>query len=216
MSSLVTDIGAAKLLVATPQAPVTISKVFIGSGTGAFDSSIMALKNKVWDGDASAPLKDGNKLGFTCYISADVGGWTITEWGLVDIQGDLIAYGQLDNPINKPDGVFIIEPYFYIQLTSESETELIVTDSVNFNHQALTNRSANDSHPISAITGLQTGLTGLQNSINVVQTDLDDKDAQNVKITGAQTISGNKSFDGDQLFKQIVSWWNGAFLTFGQ
>ncbi|QHJ79180.1 MAG: hypothetical protein [Caudoviricetes sp.] len=205
MTSLVTNTGNAKILAATPINPVTISKIFIGSGTGPFDANISSLKNKVWEGLSSGPQKLGAQISFTCHIPAEDGGWTITEWGLVDNVGDLIAYGQLDQPIYKPVGLMSLEPVFTIELGDSSQTELVVTDVLNFDHNFLNNRDHADSHPISAITGLQLELTGLNTDITAVQTDVDNKDAQNVKLAGEQTITGYKRFDANMAAPRIDS-----------
>lgn len=200
MASIITAIGNAKLIAATPINPVTIKSIAVGSGTGPFDPNITALKNQVWIGDSSAPQKIGAQLRFTCHIPANVGGWTITEWGLIDTSGDLIAYGQLDEPIYKPINLMSLEPIFIIELGDSSQADLVVTDTLNFDHNFLNNRSAADSHPISSITGLQTSLTNIQNDINT-------KDGQNVKITGNQSIQGEKTFTGTLHFESAT---NGA------
>lgn len=174
MASLITDIGNAKLLVASPLNPVKIKSVVVGTGSDPFDSSIMSLQQQVWIGNASDPQKTlNNGLKFTTIIPSNVGSWTIQEWGLIDIEGDLIAYGQLDEGIYKQLGVMSIEPNFYIKLSSESETELVVTDSINFDHNALTNRNAVDSHPISSITGLSGSLQVLTNNDASIQSEID-------------------------------------------
>lgn len=200
MASIITAIGNAKLIAATPINPVTIKSIAVGSGTGPFDPNITALKNQVWIGDSSAPQKIGAQLRFTCHIPANVGGWTITEWGLIDTSGDLIAYGQLDEPIYKPINLMSLEPIFIIELGDSSQADLVVTDTLNFDHNFLNNRSAADAHPISSITGLQTSLTNIQDDINT-------KDGQNVKITGNQSISGEKTFTEALHFESAT---NGA------
>lgn len=194
MASIITAIGNAKLIAATPINPVTIKSIAVGSGTGPFDPNITALKNQVWIGDSSAPQKIGAQLRFTCHIPANVGGWTITEWGLIDTSGDLIAYGQLDEPIYKPVNLMSLEPVFIIELGDSSQADLVVTDTLNFDHNFLNNRSAADAHPISSITGLQQSLTNIQNDITT-------KDGQNVKLTGNQSIQGEKSFNDTIHFK---------------
>lgn len=198
MASIITAIGNAKLIAATPINPVTIKSIAVGSGTGPFDPNITALKNQVWIGDSSAPQKIGAQLRFTCHVPANVGGWTITEWGLIDTSGDLIAYGQLDEPIYKPINLMSLEPIFIIELGDSSQADLVVTDTLNFDHNFLNNRSAADAHPISSITGLQTSLTNIQNDITT-------KDGQNVKITGNQSIQGEKTFTGTLHFESATN-----------
>lgn len=200
MASIITAIGNAKLIAATPINPVTIKSIAVGSGTGPFDPNITALKNQVWLGDSSAPQKIGAQLRFTCHIPASVGGWTITEWGLIDTSGDLIAYGQLDEPIYKPINLMSLEPIFIIELGDSSQADLVVTDTLNFDHNFLNNRSAADSHPMSAITGLNQKFTD-------VQTDITTKDGQNVKLTGNQVVGGEKTFNDTVHFETAT---NGA------
>lgn len=198
MASIITAIGNAKLIAATPINPVTIKSIAVGSGTGPFDPNITALKNQVWIGDSSAPQKIGAQLRFTCHIPANVGGWTITEWGLIDTSGDLIAYGQLDEPIYKPINLMSLEPIFIIELGDSSQADLVVTDELNFDHNFMNNRDAPDSHPMLAITGLNQKFTD-------IETDIDNKDGQNVKITGNQSIQGEKTFTGTLHFESATN-----------
>lgn len=186
----ITDVGNQKLLVATPLKPVTIKSIVIGTGTGSADPSILKLKQEVWRGDASAPMKKGGLLEISSIIPANVGGWTMTEWGWVDNEGDLIVYGQFDDPIFKSIDLMTIQPDLSIELSSSIEAEIVITDSLNWEHNKMTGRDVADCHPIKSIAGLEQALQNITD-------DIKNKDDQNVKLTGDQTIYGLKSFNGN-------------------
>jgi hypothetical protein len=173
MTSIITDIGNQKLLVASPQEPVKIKSVAVGSGRGAFTSAILNLQQQNWIGDATAPIKNGKALEFSCFIPANVGGWEVAEWGLIDVEGDLIAYGQIPEIINKPIGLMQLTPTFLMQLGDSISADIIVTDEINFRHNGMTGRDAEDAHPISSITNLSTELTDLKNKDTDIQAEID-------------------------------------------
>ena len=208
----ITDIGNKKLLVATPLKPVTIKYVAAGSGDRTADKSITSLQDEKWRGDANSPLKERNTLYFGTHIPKNTGGWWWREWGLIDSDGDLIAYGKLDEPIYKALNTMSIEPELPIALMDSVDANIIATDSLNWQHNRMTGRDEASCHPISAIDGLDekldefgedfnkkikvvsdkadTNTTGLNNLANRV-TSLDNN---NVKLSGSQTIYGNKYF----------------------
>lgn len=197
MAGFLTQVGLVKYNAASPQQPVTIKSMAIGSGTGAYNDSILALQDQKWVGDATAPIRKNGGLEFSASLPANVGGFNITEIGLIDKDGDLIAYERLNNPINKPAGLMKLTPYMLLLLTNSANLNLIITDEVNFRHNGTTGRDAADAHPISSITGLQGALDN------------------RVLLNDNQTIGGNKRFEYDTFFKQIVSWWEGALIQFG-
>jgi hypothetical protein len=172
MAKLLTLIGRQKMLVADPLNPVVIKSIAIGTGTGTFDENILSLESEVWRGDASAPKKENGILSFSAYIPSTVGNWTVSEWGWIDDEGDLIAYGHLDNPIYKSSPVMEIELELAIELSNSLEAELFVTDSLNWEHNKMTGRDASDAHPIGSITGLDDALSDLQNNINTAENNL--------------------------------------------
>jgi len=188
MAKLITNTGNQKLLAATPLAPVTIKSIAIGNGTGAFDAAIMSLKSEVWRGDASAPIRNNDGgLEISAHIPANVGGWNMTEWGWIDKEGDLIAYGQFDNPIFKAVDVMTIETILSVSLDESIEANLIVTDSLNWEHNKMTERNANDAHPITAITGLNDNLIAKDNAISEIHTSIS-LDREYKKITSNYTV----------------------------
>lgn len=222
MPQIITDIGRSKLLAATPVNPVTIKTAALGTGTGPFDGTILNLITPSWSGDASAPKREDYGLSVTTYVPASVGGVDYTEWGLFDLDGDLIAYGQWDVPVYKPVGLMTWQPVFIMTLTA-GEVDLVITDTLNWDHNYLNNRGVANAHPISSITGLQSALDQktadlnsvkleLEGDIDAVATNLADsiadsnlKDAQNVKLTGDQNINGVKTFNQTVKLSHIVS-----------
>ena len=183
MAKLLTLIGRQKMLVADPLNPVVIKSIAIGTGTGTFDENIISLKSEVWRGNASEAQKDGTLLYFSSIIPANVGGWTMTEWGWIDDEGDLIAYGQFDNPIFKSTPLMTVEPELWLELSNSTDAELFVTEYLNWEHNKMTARDANDAHPIKSITGLEASLSDLQTSINL--------DRKAKKISENYTILNN-------------------------
>lgn len=205
---ILTNAGKQKILVATPLSPVNIKYMAFGTGQGPILPTQTQLKNEVYRGDASPARKDldnPNNMIIQGSIPANVGGFTLFEVGLFDVDNVLIAIASLDDGTGtgqyKPVTTGILATRFTFdfiaELVNTTDFELIINDNPDFDHRNISNRGAADSHPISAITGLQTELTGLQTNIDNVQSDLDDKDAQNVKLTGDQTIDGYKVFNGN-------------------
>lgn len=212
---ILTNAGRQKILAATPLNPVNIKYMAFGTGQGAPSPAQTDLRNEVYRANASAARKDAdNPLNLIIQGSIPANfpqnaGVTLFEVGLFDDSGVLIAISTLDDGSGKgqykppaSSGVLATRFTFdfVITVANENDYNLIVNDNQQYNHQNLTNRSAADSHPISAISGLQDEL---------------DKDKQNVKLTGGQTISGNKKFENDTYFKQIASWFEGAYIQFG-
>lgn len=226
MPAFLTTSGLQKFAVATPEEPVTVKYMAVGSGTGAVSENIQSLFNEVYRTEIPNPLRDEDNprnLEFTGYIPTTVGGWTITELGLYDSSGVLVAYHLLDESIVKssPDSALKTDMYptFVLALSNASDVELFVSSSIEFDHEALTGRDKADSHPIKAITGLQQALdqktTDLNTAVNdlnqtieasesTTQTNLDNavaaanlKDTQNVKLTGDQTVNGLKKFGSE-------------------
>lgn len=216
MPQIITDIGRSKLLAATPMNPVTIKTAALGTGTGPFDGTILNLITPNWSGNASAPKREDYGLSVTTYVPASVGGVDYTEWGLFDVTGDLIAYGQWDVPVYKPVGLMTWQPVFIMTLTS-GEVDLVVTDTLNWDHNYLNNRGVANAHPISSITGLQAALDNQKIHNNL--TDRDSVDAhpissitglqddlnQAVRIIGDQSINGVKTFNQTVKLSHIVS-----------
>lgn len=238
MAGFLTNSGLQKLLVATPLQPMTVKYMAFDSGQGTPSQNMTALFNEAYRTEIPNPIKDPNdpkNLVFTGFVPTTVGGWTIYGVGLFDSLGILVAYLQLDEPIVKtaPDSALKMswEQDFILKLANSGETDLIISDSVRFDHEKLTNRnhanahdiasitglqgeldtlevhnnltgrSADDAHPISSITGLQGALdqksTDLTNAVNSINTNITDKDSQNVKLTGDQIVNGKKSFNGN-------------------
>ncbi len=224
---ILTNAGKQKILVATPLSPVNIKYMAFGTGQGSILPTQTTLKNEVYRGEASPARKDvdnPNNMIIQGSIPANVGGFTLFEVGLFDVDNVLIAIASLDdgtgNGQYKPVTTGILATRFtfdfIVELVNTTDFELIINDNPDFDHRNISHRDALDSHPISAVTGLQQALdnqavhnnltgrstadahpisaiTGLQAHI----TDAGAKDDQNVKLTGDQTIDGYKTFNGN-------------------
>ena len=248
MAGFLTNSGLAKLAVATPITPMTVKYMAFDAGQGTPTPNMTALFNEVYRAEIPNPVKDPDQqknLTFSGFVPTTVGGWTIYGVGLFDSLNVLIAYLQLAEPVLKSDPSSALkmswQQDFIIALANAGETDLIVTDSVEFRHDAITHRDLPNSHPISAITGLQgaldnqivhnnlsgrniadahpiSAITGLEDNlsnkdtaISNIQQDINNKDDQNVKLTGDQTIDGLKSFNGNIEVETISN--NNATIT---
>lgn len=205
MAGFLTNSGLQKLLVATPLQPMTVKYMAFDSGQGTPSQNMTALFNEAYRTEIPNPIKDPNdpkNLIFTGFVPTTVGGWTIYGVGLFDSLGILVAYLQLNEPIVKtaPDSALKMswEQDFILKLANSGETDLIISDSIRFDHEKLTNRNHPDAHDIASITGLQGALdqksTDLTNAVNSIDTNITNKDNQNVKLTGNQTVAGVKTF----------------------
>lgn len=186
MAGFLTNSGLAKLAVATPLTPMTVKYMAFDGGQGTPKPTMTSLFNEVYRTEIPNPTKDTDaptNLVFSGFVPTTVGGWTVYGVGLFDSSDVLVAYLQLAESVVKsaPDSALKMswQQDFIISLANADQTNLIVTDSVQFRHDALTNRNHPDAHDIASITGLQTEL---------------DKDKNNVKITGDQIIKGVKEF----------------------
>lgn len=168
MAGFLTNSGLAKLAVATPLAPMTVKYMAFDAGQGTPSATMTALFNEVYRTEIPNPTKDPDNpknLTFTGFVPTTVGGWTIYGIGLFDSLGVLVAYLQLAEPVLKSDPSSALkmswEQDFIITLENAGETDLIITDSIKFRHDAITHRDLPDSHPISAISGLAPELEGI-------------------------------------------------------
>lgn len=201
MPAFLTASGLQKLAVATPEQPMTVKYMAIGTGTGTPTENIGALFNEVYRIEIPNPLRDPSNprnLEFTGHIPTTVGGWTITELGLYDSNGVLVAYDLLSESIVKspPDSALKTDMYptIVVALSNTEETTLIVSSSIEFDHAALTGRSKDNSHPMSAISGLQGALDQKTTDLNNHIAYSASRDQSNVKISGGQKIAGIKQF----------------------
>lgn len=218
MAGFLTNSGLAKLAVATPITPMTVKYMAFDAGQGTPTPTMTALFNEVYRTEIPNPVKDTDNprnLTFSGFVPTTVGGWTVYGVGLFDSLNVLVAYLQLAEPVVKSDPSSALKMSwtqdFIIALANAGETDLIVTDSVEFRHDAITHRDLPDSHPISAITGLESNLSDKDTAISNIQQDISNKDDQNVKLTGDQTIDGLKSFNGNIEVETISN--NNATIT---
>lgn len=157
---ILTNIGLAKLASATPENQLEIKSVAVGDSDAPIDPTNTALNNEVWRGDSSLPIRDpmdAKVLIFEGVIPASVGGFTIREVGLFDVDGDLIAIGhtsEIDKPAPSAGTPITLTARVRLMLDNADQTDLIIADAPLIDHQGTGNRDAPDAHPIEAITGL--------------------------------------------------------------
>lgn len=186
-AAFLTNSGRTKLLNASPESPVKVLHMAIGSGTGTPSASMSALFNEAARVEIPNPLRDVNYptvLKFTGIIPTTVGGFSITEIGLFDSAGVLLAYQLLEQPISKPSAggplAVTLEVVMALQLDNATQTTLIVTESNEYQHNQMTHRDAADCHPIVAVTGLRGELDSINTEIA--------RDRLTKKITANYTV----------------------------
>jgi hypothetical protein len=162
-SLILTTVGLAKLAVATPESPVQITHLAVGDGSGGYPPllpSMTALAREVWRGVASAPIREPDSptvIKFETVIPASAGGFFIRELGLFDSTGALIAVAQcgvVEKPSAMSSTALTMTATMRLTLANASQTQVVINDQPYIDHQALSNRKAQDAHPMAAITGL--------------------------------------------------------------
>lgn len=160
MATILTNIGRTKLLVATPMAPVTLSHIAWGDGSGSIPDVLATrtvLVNEVLRVDCSNPLRDTEDLTVIMvsgYIPRTFGGVTLREVGVFDDVGDLIAYGSIDNeilPTPTDEYGYTYTATFRFKLDNTDMVEVINGDAPAFDHRGLTFRDEPNAHPASTI-----------------------------------------------------------------
>lgn len=168
MATILTDDGRAKLLVATPMAPVTLSSIAFGTGGGSLpvpDGTETALAGELIRVDCTFPVKDTTDptvIAVSGTIPRTFIGGTIREVGLFDNVGVLIAYGSVATvtvPAPTTEYGLSYTGTIRVKLDNTTMTTVINTDAVAFDHRGLTFRNEPDAHPASSITLTQTGRT---------------------------------------------------------
>jgi hypothetical protein len=160
MATILTNIGRTKLLAATPMAPVTLSHIAFGDGSGSIPSVVAtrtALVNEVLRVDCSSPVRDTTDL-TVIMVSGSVprtfGGATLREVGIFDNTGALIAYGSLPNevlPAPVAEYGYTYTSTFRFKLDNTSMVTVVNGDAPAFDHRGLTFRSEPNAHPASTI-----------------------------------------------------------------
>lgn len=161
MATILTNAGRTKLLAATPLAPVTLSHIAFGDGSGSIPSVVAtrtALVNELIRVDCSFPVKDTTDptvLKVSGSIPRTFAGGTLREVGVFDNTGTLIAYGSINNevipaPVTEYGFTYVGTMRFKVDNTTM--TTVINSDAPAFDHRGLTFRNEPDAHPASAIT----------------------------------------------------------------
>lgn len=109
VNTILTDIGRQKRALAIISGTtVKIEKFVVGDSNGDTYIPIgdeIALRNekyRTYIGSMGLDKNDKSTLQISSVIPEDIGGFEISEYGLIDADGDLIAIGTCD-PINKPN-----------------------------------------------------------------------------------------------------------------
>lgn len=135
--SILTAVGRAKLMNATPEQQLLIAQIAVGDGDGRYqvlDENMTSLVREVWRGPASAPVRDTanpSLLLFSVSLPADAGDFFVREIAIFDAAGDMIGIGQTHavqqvaaTPGNPGAGV---TAQFAVQLQNAGQVELVYT-----------------------------------------------------------------------------------------
>ncbi len=201
MASIITNVGLAKLATASPLTPLEITHVAFGDNGGVWpkllDPNATSLTNEVYRSDSSDPIKDpldDTVLIFEGVIPGDEGGWTLREVAMFDVDGDMIAIGDIDQLVKPAPGsgsLMILTQAIEVKFSSTTDVTLIAQDVAVLDHQGLSNRSAVDAHPASSISTL--ALTAIGQGVSNVQSILDLLKSAALRAvgTGGSDISDN-------------------------
>lgn len=168
MATVLTNAGRAKLLVATPLAPVTLTTMAFGDGSGSLPTVLptaTSLVNELIRVPCTTPVKDTTDptiIAVTGTIPRTFAGGTLREVGLYDNVGVLIAYGTVATqniPAPTTEYGLSYTGTIRVKLDNSTMTTVINSDAVAFDHRGLTFRSEPDAHPASSITLSQVGRT---------------------------------------------------------
>ena len=161
MAAIITDVGLTKLATASPLAPLQITHVAFGDNNGVWpkllDASATSLTNEVYRSTSSDPIKttaEPQILIFEGSIPGDVGGFTLREMAIFDVDGDMIAIGDIDRIIKPAPGAgnqIILTQRLHVKFSNTSDVELIAQDVAILDHQGLSNRTSSSAHPASSI-----------------------------------------------------------------
>lgn len=149
MATILTNTGRAKLIVATPMLPVTLSHIAFGDALGAtpvVDPTRTTLVNELVRVNCSNPLKDTGDptvIAVSGTIPRTFGGGTLREVGLFDNTGALIAYGTINNqviPAPTSEYGYTFTGTIRVKLDNTTMTTVINSDAPAFDHPAKVNR----------------------------------------------------------------------------
>lgn len=201
--AILTTIGRTKLNSASPESQLNVTHYAVGDGSGGYvtlTAGMTELVNEVWRGSAMAPTRDPNNdatLIFKAIIPIDTGGFTIREMAIFDEDGDMIAICQT-TAVEKAD---LSSPFalnmtakMRVRLNSAAEVNLFAIESSPITHNETSGRSAADSHPMSAITGLVADLSAKQTAIDGKAAAVHGHSISDV--TGLSAALDGKSDDG--------------------
>ena len=212
-----TNAGKQKLLAATPLKPVNIKYMAFSTDKVPPTVNDSSFNGEVYRALASPARKDNDNpknLIIQGSIPGSVGGWVLFKVGLFSDDGVLLAVASLDdgtgNGQYKPvaDGSLLATRFtfdFTIALGNETDFELIINDNSEFDHRNISHRDAPDSHPMTAITGLDAAITAIEQQFEDNETSAGLIDRQNVKITGNQDIAGVKKFTDSVIIDEITN-----------
>lgn len=168
MATILTNAGRAKLLVATPMAPVTLSHIAFGNGGGSLptpNGTETALVGELIRVDCTNPVRDTTDptvIAVTGTIPRTFAGGVLREVGLFDNVGVLIAYGSVATvtiPAPTTEYGLSYTGTIRVKLDNTTMVTVINSDAPAFDHRGLTYRNEPDAHPASSITLSQTGRT---------------------------------------------------------
>lgn len=137
--TVLTDIGAEKIA----QAPISGEKIEIidfaaGDGAGSYyrpEGNQTALKNEVYRGKINRYETKKNKITIYGIIPADVGGFTVREVGVFDVDGNLIAVAntaETEKPLPLDGITYEMEIGIKITINGNPDNLQIIVNSISY------------------------------------------------------------------------------------
>lgn len=170
-TSVITTAGQLAISNASLAEKLSISRVVVGDGNGAIvtpNPDQISLVNEIYGGLASNPIIDPNNptnLYFDLLLPISLVG-TIREVGIVSDENVLISVGSVVPVMKQGDESLLVR--LVLPLQNVSQVDLFQFQNPLLSHGALNGREQADSHPISAITGLEDSLVKqLEKSLGV-------------------------------------------------
>ena len=207
--TIMTDSGLAAIANAAIQKKeVDFAKIAVGDGNGSYytpTKEMTALRNKVWEGTVSSVTKDENnpnRIEVVGIIPSNVGGFTVREIGLFDINNNLLAVGKMAETY-KPVMEEGSAKDLYIEVIIEVTNANVVTLKVDPTFIYASKKYVDD-QLVLKIEPLQQSITNLSQSVSNLKEEVTQHLAESMPhrfVDGEKTYRwGFRTLNGEPQF----------------